>query len=65
MLLFFLADCCPCRFRSWESGVLWFLCTIEDVLGCSLLCLCTLAGGGTFRCCCSVHLHCSGGTVLR
>jgi hypothetical protein len=33
---------------------------IEGVLSCSLLCLCTLAGGGTSRCCCSVHLHCSG-----
>jgi hypothetical protein len=44
--------------------VLWFLRTIEDVLRCSLFCLCTSAGGGTSQCCCSVHLHCSGGTEL-
>jgi hypothetical protein len=43
--------------------VLWFLRAIKDVLACSLLCLCTLAGGGTSRCC-SVHLHCSGGNEL-
>ena len=34
------------------------------VLGCSLLCLCSLAGGGSSWCCCSVHLHCSEGTEL-
>jgi hypothetical protein len=47
---------CFIYLRSWENGVLWFLRTIEDVLGCSLLCLCTSAGGGTSRCCCSVHI---------
>ena len=26
--------------------------------------LCSLAGGGSSWCCCSVHLHCSGGTEL-
>jgi hypothetical protein len=44
--------------------VLWFLRTIEECPRCSLLCLCSLVGGGYSRCFCSVHLHCSGGTEL-
>jgi len=35
---------------------------LKIVLGCSLLCLCSLAGGGCSWCCCSIHLHCCGGT---
>jgi hypothetical protein len=30
VIISFFADCCPCRYPSWESGVLWFLRTIED-----------------------------------
>ena len=36
---------------------------LKIVLGCSLLCLCSLAGVGSSWCCCSAHLHCSGGNV--
>ena len=41
-----------------------FCVLLKIVLGCSLFCLCSLAGGGSSWCCCSVHLHCSGGTEL-
>jgi len=41
-----------------------FCVLLEIVLGCSLLCLCSLAGGGSSWRCCSVHLHCSGGSEL-
>ena len=40
------------------------LCVLlKIVLGCSLSCLCNLAGGGSSWCCCSAHLHCSGRTT--
>ena len=33
-IISFLADCCPCRFQIFggESGVLWFLCSIDGSL---------------------------------
>jgi hypothetical protein len=34
-----------------------FCVLLKIVLGCSLLCLCSLAGDGSSWCCCSVHLH--------
>jgi len=34
-----------------------FCVLLKTVLGCSLFCLCSLAGGGSSWCCCSVHLH--------
>ena len=34
-----------------------FCVLLKIVLGCSLLCLCSLAGGGSSWCRCSVHLH--------
>jgi len=40
-----------------------FCVLLKIVLGCSLLCLCSLAGGGSSWCCCSVHLHCTRITV--
>ena len=42
-----------------------FCVLLKIVLGCSLLCLCSLAGGGSSWCCWSVHLHCSGGTAYK
>jgi len=43
-IISFFADCCPCQYRSWESGVLWFLCTIENCPLLFTVCLCSLAG---------------------
>jgi len=34
-----------------------FCVLLKIVLGFSLLCLCSLAGGDSSWCCCSVHLH--------
>jgi len=42
-----------------------FCVLLKIVLGCSLLCLCSLAGGGSSWCCCSIQLHCSGGIGVR
>jgi len=41
-----------------------FCVLLKIVFGCSLLCLCSLAGGDSSWCCCSIHLQCSGGTEL-
>ena len=38
-----------------EWSALVFCVLLKIVLGCSLLCLCSLAGGGSYWCCCSVH----------
>jgi hypothetical protein len=46
---------CSIYLRTWEGGVLWFLCTIGDFPRLFVLCLYSLAGGGSSWCCCSVH----------